>query len=145
MRHRKSGRRLNRKSSHREAMMTNLLLSLVKHERIVTTLGRAKELRIIAEKVITLAKKKTPAAHIQLSKFIKAEREENIKKLVNELAPRFADRNGGYTRIIKYGFRKGDGAPTAIIEYIGAEVKKAHNVVEEAEAVVETSAEEKSE
>ncbi len=118
MRHRKSGRRLNRNSAHRSAMLSNLLVSLVKHERITTTLGRAKELRIIADKVITLAKRNTSASVTSISRFVRANREEVITKLTKELAPRFADRNGGYTRIIKLGVRRGDGAETAIIEYI---------------------------
>jgi len=107
--------------------MTNLLISLVKNERIITTLGRAKELRIIADKVVTLAKKNTSASITQLSKFIKSERREVISKLLTDLAPRFSERNGGYTRVIKYGYRRGDGAETAIIEYLDrpVAVKKA--------------------
>ncbi len=141
MRHKKDGRRLGRPSDHRDAMIHNLLNSLVKHERITTTLTRAKELRRVADKVITLAKKNTAATLAELTKFIKSEREELIKKLVEELAPRFAARKGGYTRIIKLGSRRGDAAPTAIIEYLSEDVKKEEKKVEAAE--VKPAAEEK--
>ena len=126
MRHRKAGRKLNRNSSHREAMLCNLLNSLVKSERIQTTLIRAKELQKIADKAVTLAKKNTAASITQLSKIVKSDREIVITKLLKEIGPRFAAREGGYTRIIKLGFRRGDAAPTAIIEYLGADeaVKK---------------------
>ena len=126
MRHRKAGRRLNRNSSHREAMLCNLLNSLVKSERIQTTLMRAKELQKVADKAVTLAKKNTAASITQLSKLVKSDREIVITKLLKELGPRFAAREGGYTRIIKLGFRRGDAAPTALIEYLGADetVKK---------------------
>ena len=126
MRHKKAGRKLNRNSSHREAMLCNLLNSLVKSERIQTTLIRAKELQKIADKAITLAKKNTTASITQLSKLVKSDREEVITKLLKELGPRFATREGGYTRIIKLGFRRGDAAPTAYIEYLSADesVKK---------------------
>lgn len=121
MRHRKAGRRLNRNSSHREAMLCNLLNSLVKNERIQTTLMRAKELQKIADKAVTLAKKNTAASITQLSKLVKSDREIVITKLLKEIGPRFAAREGGYTRIIKLGFRRGDAAPTALIEYLGAD------------------------
>lgn len=126
MRHKKAGRRLNRNSSHREAMLCNLLNSLVKSERIQTTLMRAKELQKVADKAITLAKKNTAASITQLSKLVKSDREIVITKLLKELGPRFAAREGGYTRIVKLGFRRGDAAPTAIIEYLSADesVKK---------------------
>jgi large subunit ribosomal protein L17 len=158
MRHRKAGRKLNRNSSHREAMLCNLLNSLVKSERVKTTFGRAKELQKIADKAITLAKKNTSASITQLTKIVKSEREIVISKLLTELGPRFEKRDGGYTRILKVGFRRGDAAPTVIIEYLGADeqvqkktkkkkaVKKeapvvaAAPVVEEAPAVEETAA-----
>lgn len=126
MRHKKAGRRLNRNSSHREAMLCNLLNSLVKSERIQTTLMRAKELQKVADKAITLAKKNTAASITQLSKLVKSDREIVITKLLKELGPRFSAREGGYTRIVKLGFRRGDAAPTAIIEYLSADesVKK---------------------
>jgi len=137
MRHRKVGRKLNRNSSHREAMLCNLLNSLVKSERIQTTLMRAKELQKIADKAVTLAKKNTAASITQLSKLVKSDREEVITKLLKELGPRFATREGGYTRIIKLGFRRGDAAPTALIEYLGADEsvkKKAKKAAPKAEA-----------
>lgn len=121
MRHRKAGRKLNRDSSHREAMLCNMLNSLVKNERIQTTFGRAKELQKIADKAVTLAKKNTTASISQLTKIVKSDREEVITKLLKEIGPRFASRAGGYTRIIKVGFRRGDAAPTVIIEYLGAD------------------------
>lgn len=121
MRHRKAGRKLGRKSSHREALLCNLLNALVKNERIETTLGRAKELKRVADKAVTLAKKNTQASITQLSKVVKSEREVVIAKLLNDLAPRFAQREGGYTRIIKLGFRRGDAAPTAVVEYLKAD------------------------
>ena len=137
MRHKKAGRKLNRNSSHREAMLCNLLNSLVKSERIQTTLIRAKELQKIADKAITLAKKNTTASITQLSKLVKSDREEVITKLLRELGPRFATREGGYTRIIKLGFRRGDAAPTALIEYLGADetAKKKAKKAPKAEAV----------
>ena len=142
MRHKKAGRRLNRNSSHREAMLCNLLNSLVKSERIQTTLIRAKELQKIADKAVTLAKKNTAASITQLSKLVKSDREIVITKLLKELGPRFAAREGGYTRIVKLGFRRGDAAPTAIIEYLGADesVKKKAKKAPKAEPVAEAPA-----
>ena len=147
MRHKKVGRKLNRNSSHREAMLCNLLNSLVKSERIQTTLIRAKELQKVADKAITLAKKNTAASITQLSKLVKSDREIVITKLLKELGPRFANREGGYTRIIKLGFRRGDAAPTAYIEYLSADesVKKKAKKAPKAEAPAETPAEVKAE
>ena len=153
MRHKKAGRKLNRNSSHREAMLCNLLNSLVKSERIQTTLMRAKELQKIADKAVTLAKKNTTASITQLSKLVKSDREEVITKLLKEIGPRFANREGGYTRIIKLGFRRGDAAPTALIEYLSADetVKKKAKKAPKAEAkaveapVAEAPAEAKAE
>ena len=147
MRHKKAGRKLNRNSSHREAMLCNLLNSLVKSERIQTTLMRAKELQKVADKAITLAKKNTAASITQLSKLVKSDREIVITKLLKELGPRFAAREGGYTRIIKLGFRRGDAAPTAYIEYLSADesVKKKAKKAPKAEAPAETPAEVKAE
>jgi len=148
MRHKKAGRKLNRNSSHREAMLCNLLNSLVKSERIQTTLIRAKELQKIADKAVTLAKKNTTASITQLSKLVKSDREEVITKLLKEIGPRFANREGGYTRIIKLGFRRGDAAPTALIEYLSADetakkkAKKAAPKAEEKAPVAEAKTEE---
>lgn len=148
MRHRKSGRKLNRDSAHREAMLCNMLNSLVKSERIQTTFGRAKELQKIADKAVTLAKKNTTASISQLTKMVKSDREEVISKLLREIGPRFAERKGGYTRIVKVGFRRGDAAPTVIIEYLKAEETTAKKKVakkrvskKSAAPVVEASAE----
>ncbi len=138
MRHRNKGKRLGRESSHRNAMMTNLLISLVKHERLTTTLVRAKELSILADKIITLAKKNTQASIVELTKYIKSEREIVIPKLVNELAPRFSARAGGYTRVVKLGYRRGDAAPTAVIEYLDSKIADPKEV---AIVVPETSTE----
>lgn len=118
MRHKKDNKRLGRPTEHREAMLTNLLQSLIKHGRITTTLVRAKELQRLADRVVTIAKKRSHAAYVQLTKYIKSEREILIPKLMEEIAPKFAERNGGYTRVVKLGFRRGDAAPTAIIEYL---------------------------
>lgn len=136
MRHRKAGRRLNRDSAHREAMLCNLLNSLVKSERIQTTFGRAKELQKIADKAVTLAKKNTTASISQLTKMVKSDREEVIAKLLKEIGPRFAERNGGYTRVVKLGFRRGDAAPTAIVEYFRAEEMIKKKVKKDRKSVV---------
>lgn len=133
MRHKKDNKRLGRPTEHREAMLTNLLQSLIKHGRITTTLVRAKELQRLADRVVTIAKKRSHAAYVQLTKYIKSERELLIPKLMEEIAPKFADRKGGYTRVVKLGFRRGDAAPTAIIEYL-SEVIVGKPVVEETPA-----------
>ena len=116
MRHRKSGRQLNRNSSHRQAMFRNLASALVSHEIIKTTLPKAKELRRVVEPLITLAKEDSVANH-RLA-FARARNIETVAKLFNELGPRFAQRAGGYTRILKCGFRAGDNAPMAYIELV---------------------------
>ena len=140
MRHKKSGRRLSRGSAHRAAMLSNMLGSLVKHERIITTLGKAKELSKLADKAVTLAKKNTTASITKLSSLVRNEREIVIDKLLKNLGPRFKNRNGGYTRVLKYGFRRGDGAPTAIIEYLPADEKAANVVADSIDnEVVETT------
>lgn len=116
MRHRKAGRKLNRTASHRKAMFANMSAALIKHEQIVTTLPKAKDLRPIVEKLITLAKKGD--LH---SRRIAASRigdEAMAKKLFDVLGPRYQDRQGGYTRVLKAGFRHGDNAPIAVIELV---------------------------
>ena len=125
MRHRKSGRKLGRTSSHREAMFRNMVTSLLEHERIVTTTEKAKELRPIAEKMITLAKRGDLHAKRQALSYIKSR--DVVAKLFDEIGGQFSDRNGGYTRIIKTGTRPGDAASMAIIELVGYE----EEVVEE--------------
>lgn len=116
MRHNKSGRKLNRNSSHRKAMFSNMTNSLFDHEIIKTTLPKAKELRRVAEPLITLAKNDSVAN--RRSAFSKMRDKEMVGKLFSELAPRYQDRPGGYTRILKCGFRSGDAAPMAYIELV---------------------------
>jgi large subunit ribosomal protein L17 len=116
MRHHKSGRKLNRNSSHRKAMFSNMTNSLFDHEIIKTTLPKAKELRRVAEPLITLAKSDSVAN--RRSAFSKLRDKEMVGKLFNELAPRYKERPGGYTRIMKCGFRSGDAAPMAYIELV---------------------------
>ncbi len=117
MRHMKSGRKLNRTSSHREAMFKNMASSLVKHELIRTTLPKAKELRRVAEPLITLAKV-DGVANRRLA-FARMRDKEAVGKLFVELGPRYKDRPGGYLRILKCGFRPGDNAPMAYVELVG--------------------------
>ena len=116
MRHRKSGRQLKRNSSHRQSMFRNMASSLIGHEIIKTTLPKAKELRRVVEPLITLAKVDT-VANRRLA-FARTRNTETVAKLFNELGPRFAQRAGGYTRILKCGFRAGDNAPMAYIELV---------------------------
>lgn len=129
MRHKKSGRKLGRTSSHREAMYRNMVTSLFEHERIVTTREKAKELRPIAEKMITLAKRGDLHARRQALSFIRSK--DVVHKLFTDIQEQFAERNGGYTRIIQTGIRRGDAASMAIIELVGYE--EAPLVVEEEE------------
>lgn len=116
MRHRKSGRQLNRNSSHRLAMFRNMAASLVEHEVIKTTLPKAKELRRVAEPLITLAKQDT-VANRRLA-FSRLRNKDTVGKLFAELGPRYEGRPGGYTRILKCGYRSGDKAPMAYIELV---------------------------
>ena len=120
MRHRKSGRHLNRTSSHRKAMFANMATSLIEHEIIKTTVPKAKELRRVAEPLITLAKTDT-VANRRLA-FSRLRSKAAVGKLFTELGPRFQERPGGYTRILKAGYRKGDAAPVAYIELVGREI-----------------------
>lgn len=116
MRHRNGLRKLNRTSSHRQAMFRNMANSLLRHEVIKTTLPKAKELRRVVEPMITLGKK--PSLANRRLAFDRLRDREMVVKLFDELGPRFAARNGGYTRILKFGFRDGDNAPMAIIELV---------------------------
>lgn len=116
MRHRKSGRHLNRTSSHRKAMFQNMANSLFRHEIIKTTLPKAKELRRVAEPLITMAKEDSVAKR-RLA-FARMRDKEMVGKLFAELAPRYKDRPGGYLRILKCGFRPGDAAPMAYVELV---------------------------
>jgi len=116
MRHRLGLRKLNRTSSHRLAMLRNMTVSLLRHEVIKTTLPKAKELRRVAEPILTLGKSPT-LANRRLA-FNRLRDREIVTKLFGELGPRYAKRNGGYLRILKFGFRKGDNAPMALVELL---------------------------
>lgn len=121
MRHRYSGRKLGRTTAHREMLLRNLATSLVEKERVRTTVAKAKEVRPVVEKAITLGKAGTLAARRRaLAVLVK---EDAVTRLFDTVAPRFAERNGGYTRIVKLGPRKGDGAEMAVIELVGSEFK----------------------
>ena len=116
MRHKKSGRQLNRNSSHRKSLMKNLTLSLFKHEQIVTSLAKAKELRRTAEPLITLAKKDNLMRRRMA--YSKIRDKQVVKKLFEDLGPRFKERNGGYLRILKNGFKSGDASPKAFVKLV---------------------------
>ena len=116
MRHRQSGRKLNRNSSHRKAMFSNMAASLLNHEVIKTTLPKAKELRRVAEPLITMAK--VDSVHKRRLAFSRLRDRDVVTKLFNELGPRYKDRPGGYLRILKMGFRTGDKAPMALVELV---------------------------
>lgn len=119
MRHRKAGKRLGRSSSHRLAMFRNMVTSLFEHERIITTTEKAKEVRPIAEKLITLAKRGDMHARRQALSFIRSK--SVVEKLFTDIKEKFVNRNGGYTRILQTGVRKGDAAGMAIFELVGYE------------------------
>lgn len=116
MRHRKSGRRFSRDSAHRQAMFSNMAAALIKHEQIITTLAKAKDLRRVMDKYITLAKRGDLNSRRLAASRLR--NEAMAKKLFDVLAPRYRDRNGGYTRVLKAGFRYGDSAPRAVIELV---------------------------
>jgi large subunit ribosomal protein L17 len=116
MRHRCAHRKLNRTSSHRKAMFKNMAVALIKHEAIVTTLPKAKELRKVVEPLITLAK--NPSLANRRLAFDRIRDRDMVVKLFDVLGPRYTERPGGYTRVLKYGFRNGDNAPRAFIELV---------------------------
>ncbi len=120
MRHRKHGRKLNRTSSHRVALFANMAQALVKHEQIQTTLPKAKELRPVVEKLVTLGKRGD--LHARRLLIAKTRDEKTAAKLIDVLGPRYRDREGGYTRVLRAGFRYGDNAPMAIIEFVDRDV-----------------------
>ena len=121
MRHAKTHRKFNRRSDHRRAMLANLAASLIKHEQILTTLPKAKDLRPIVEKLVTLGKRgDLHARRIAISRLRDA---DLVKKLIDVLGPRYKSRNGGYTRIMKAGFRPGDNAAMAVIEFVDRDVE----------------------
>jgi large subunit ribosomal protein L17 len=137
MRHKKLGRRFNRDSSHRQAMFSNLATSLIEHEQIVTTLPKAKDLKRVIDKFITLAKRGDLNSRRLTAARLGSE--DMTKKLFDVLAVRYKDRNGGYSRVLKAGFRYGDSAPRAVIELVDRDVaakgKADHiRVAEEAKA-----------
>ncbi len=119
MRHKKAGRKLNRNAAHRKAMMRNIVTSLLEHERIVTTVPKAKEARRMTEKMITLGKRGDLHARRQAMAYIRSK--SIVAKLFDELSGQYSDRMGGYTRIIRTGNRTGDAAPMAILELVGYE------------------------
>ncbi len=116
MRHRQSGRKLNRTSSHRKSLFKNMAQALLKHEQIVTTLPKAKELKRVVEKLITLGKKGN--LHSRRLAFNQIRDKDMVSKIFDNLAKRYTDRKGGYTRVLKAGFRYGDSAPMAVIELV---------------------------
>ncbi|MBS7803724.1 50S ribosomal protein L17 [Rhizobiales bacterium TNE-4] len=120
MRHGYRGRRFNRTAEHRKAMFANMCQALIKHEQIITTLPKAKDLRPVVEKLITLGKRGDLHARRQAIAQIKDV--DLVKKLFDVLGPRYKDRNGGYTRVLKAGFRFGDNAPLAVIEFVDRDV-----------------------
>ena len=123
MRHQKSGRKLGRTSSHRQAMFRNMAVSLFRHEQIRTTLPKAKELRRVAEPLLTMAKNPTLARR-RLA-FARLRDKDIVGKLFDELAPRYKTRPGGYTRILKCGFRRGDNAPMAYVQLVDQPIETA--------------------
>ena len=135
MRHRKSGRKLNKKPAHRKAMFANMATSLFLHERIQTTTPKAKELRSVADKLVTLAKRGDLHARRQAARLVKDQ--EVLAKLFGELAGRFEDRPGGYTRVLHIGKRRGDNAPMSIIELVGAPDATVEEYVEDVAEEVE--------
>ena len=120
MRHRLHGRKLNRTWSHRQAMLANMAVALIKHEQITTTLPKAKELRPYVEKLVTLGKRSD--LHARRLLIAKTRDLGTARKLIDVLAPRYAERPGGYVRVLKAGFRLGDDAPMAVIEFVDRDV-----------------------
>jgi large subunit ribosomal protein L17 len=120
MRHGYRGRRFNRTSEHRLAMFANMAAALIKHEQIITTLPKAKDLRPVVEKLVTLGKRGD--LHARRQAMSKIRDEAMVKKLFDVLGPRYKERSGGYTRVLKAGFRYGDNAPMAVIEFVDRDV-----------------------
>ncbi len=144
MRHANSGRKLNRTASHRKAMFANMAAALIKHEQIITTLPKAKELRPIVDKLITLAKRGD--LHARRQAIARIRDKDQVGKLFDVLGPRYKERNGGYSRVLKAGFRYGDSAPMAVIELVdrdenekGKDSGPSH-AVEGSEEISETAA-----
>ena len=118
MRHRNQGRKLNVTASHRTAMFANMMAALIKHEQISTTLPKAKELRPVMEKLVTLSRRGTKDVYARRLAISQVRDITQVKKLFDVIGPRYAGRPGGYTRVLKAGFRHGDNAPMAIIEFV---------------------------
>jgi large subunit ribosomal protein L17 len=121
MRHRKGGSKLGRNPAHRRATLRNLVTNVIERERVHTTLARARAARPLVERIITLGKRDSLHTRRQAASFLQTPR--SVKKLFDELAPRFADRPGGYTRILRAGWRRGDNGAVAILELVGSELK----------------------
>jgi large subunit ribosomal protein L17 len=121
MRHGKKGRKLNRTASHRKAMFANMAASVIEHEQIMTTLPKAKEIRSIVDKLVTLGKRGD--LHARRQAISQIQDQTQVRKLFDEIGPRYADRHGGYTRVLKAGFRKGDNAPMAVVELVDRNVE----------------------
>ena len=122
MRHKKAGYKLGRDKSHRDALLRNLVTSVIESERVVTTITRAKAARPLVDRMITLAREDSLHARRQAAQFLKTP--GAVKKLFDKLGTRFGQRNGGYTRVVRIGFRKGDGAEEAMLELVGSELVK---------------------
>jgi large subunit ribosomal protein L17 len=120
MRHAKTHRKFNRRSDHRRAMLANLAASLIKHEQIITTLPKAKDLRPVVEKLVTLGKR--GGLHARRQAIAQMRDIAMVKKLFDVIGPRYKDRQGGYTRVLKAGYRYGDSAPVAVIEFVDRDV-----------------------
>jgi large subunit ribosomal protein L17 len=118
MRHRNQGRKLGRKSAHRTAMFANMAAALIKHEQIKTTLPKAKELRPVVEKLVTLSRRGAANLHARRLALAQVRDEAQVTKLFDVIGPRYAERPGGYTRVLKAGFRHGDNAEMAFIEFV---------------------------
>ena len=139
MRHRMGGRKLNRTSSHRKAMLSNMAVALLEHEQITTTLPKAKELRRVADKMITLGKRGN--LHARRRALATLQDTQLVGKLFGALAERYKERNGGYTRVLRDGFRYGDSAPMAVIELVDRN-PEAKGAEDKARAAAEAGAEE---
>jgi len=137
MRHRVAGRKLSRHTQHRELMFRNMLTSLLQYERIETTLAKGKELRGWADRIISLGKKGT--LHARRRVFALLRNKEIVKKLFDEIAPKFKDREGGYTRVYRLGWRQGDGAPLSLVELVtyGSPEEKKKSTIKKAKEVLE--------
>jgi large subunit ribosomal protein L17 len=122
MRHRNQGRKLNRTASHRKAMFTNMAAALIKHEQIKTTLPKAKELRPVVEKLVTLSRRGSKDLHARRQAIAQVGDEVQVTKLFDVIGPRYAKRPGGYTRVLKAGYRHGDNAEMAFIEFVDRDV-----------------------